>query len=106
MRLIDDQIRKVQFFTNTATGSGGACGDAVYKSFLAGTFGAGKKLLKKVLGISKANVLAVKLNEAFWCASLTLTCICLSLQHFILCMPFVHDSVGAEIFTEASSLPQ
>jgi hypothetical protein len=103
MRLIDDQIRKVQFFTNTATWSGGAWGDAAYKSILTGAFSAGKKLFKKFLGISKANVLAIKLNEAFWCASFTLTCICLSLQHFML---FAHGSVGADIFTEASNLPQ
>ncbi len=99
-------MRKVQFFTNTATASGGAWGDAAYKSFLTGRFAVGKKSLNRVLGISKANVLAIKLNDAFWCASLTFTCICLSLQHFIFFMLFVHDSTGAEIFTEASSLPQ
>jgi hypothetical protein len=80
-----DQIRKMQFFINVAMFCQGMPGGSRFKDGVANDCLEGlKNPLKDKRGTSKPNSLERIETGSIWCASFTLICNCLSLQHFIL----------------------
>lgn len=67
-----------------------------------------KNPLNDKCGISNPKSFEMIEKGSAWCASLTLICSCLSLQHFILphSCAILQLTAGESILTEANSVPQ